>query len=795
MDISFLPSLLAATEAEPTGAMAFLMPILGTLQSLLYVAVGLGFVIFVHELGHFLVAKACGVKCEKFYVGFDFLEIPIPFTGLKIPRALWKMQIGETEYGIGSLPLGGYVKMLGQDDDPRNMEAEAERTKAIAEGKAAEGLQSGASVEKETAAGLAAHAPPPSDGPTIGLAIEKAGEALTHSHPDPVKNADPPARPAVAVKTADGRVIMTDPRSYTAKSVPARMAIISAGVIMNAIFAVVFATIAYKMGVPEVPASFSALSPGDPAWQAGIEPGARIIQFGKNSQPYEWLRYEDLKRNVVLNGKNQDLSILVRNPDGSETWHDVRPEKVPGNKHPTIGVTLPINTKLSVATPAKLAKSGLGHMVQKTDVPLEDEDKVIAIDGQTVANGAQMTALLMQNPKDKMTLTVERTESLPKGAKPDDKPKKTTHQIVVEPRPIMQTGVVVGMGPITAIRKHSPADTAGLHVGDQIESIDGEPVGDPLSLGQRLLPLVGKTVTIVVSRPTKDKPRQMELTAKLESPRNLLPVRYYGNGSEVSAEPLGVAYDVTNTVTSVIPGSPAEKVGIKPGDRLLVAKWIVPKREKPDEWDKYLSKQAEKELDFAKTKNQWLKVFGTSQEAKSDLKVELRFQRGDKPFAETVGLAPGEDHFDEYRGLSPQIEMQVHTAENWSQAFWLGRRETKERIQEVFTVLHRLVTLQLSPTNLSGPPGILSAATQFASNGIPTMLIFLTMLSANLAVINFLPIPVLDGGHMVFLAAEWIRGKPVDADLQYKLTLAGVFFLLSLMVFASAMDVGRFFNM
>lgn len=792
MDISFL---LAATSAEPTGALAFLMPLLGTLQSLLYVAVGLGFVIFVHELGHFLVAKACGVKCEKFYVGFDFLEIPIPFTGLKIPRALWKMQIGETEYGIGSLPLGGYVKMLGQDDDPRNMEAENERTKAIAEGTAAEGLKSGASVEKETAAGLAAHAPRPSDGLTMGVSIEKAGEALTHSHPDPVKNSDPPTRPAVAVKTADGRVIMTDPRSYTAKSVPARMAIISAGVIMNAIFAVVFATIAYKMGVPEVPASFSALSPGDPAWQAGIEPGARIIQFGKNSQPYEWLRYDDLKRGVVFNGTKQDLSILVRNPDGTETWHDVRPELTPGNKHPTIGVTQPINTKLNVATPAKLASSGIAHLVQKSDIPFEDEDRVIAIDDQTVANGAQLTALLMQNPREKMTLTVERTHPLPKDAKPDDKPKKTTHQIVVEPRPVMQTGVVVGLGPITAIRKHSPADTAGLRAGDQIESIDGQPVGDPLSLGQRLLPLVGKTVTIVVSRPTKDKPLQMEFQAKLEEPRNLLPVRYYGNGSEVAAEPLGVAYDVTNTVASVVPDSPAAKVGIKPGDRLLVAKWNAPKRDKPDEWDKYLAKLAEKEIDFAKSKNQWLKVFATSQEVKSDLTLDLRFERGDKPFSETMSLTPSTDHFDEYRGLQPQFESQIHVAENWSQAFWLGRRETKERIQEVFTVLHRLVTLQLSPTNLSGPPGILSAATQFASHGIPTMLMFLTMLSANLAIINFLPIPVLDGGHMVFLTAEWIRGKPVDADLQYKLTLAGVFFLLSLMVFASAMDVGRFFNM
>ncbi len=59
------------------------------------VAGGLGFVIFVHELGHFLVAKACGVKCEKFYLGFDIY-------GLKLCKFQW----GETEYGIGILAAG-----------------------------------------------------------------------------------------------------------------------------------------------------------------------------------------------------------------------------------------------------------------------------------------------------------------------------------------------------------------------------------------------------------------------------------------------------------------------------------------------------------------------------------------------------------------------------------------------------------------------------------------------------------------------------------------------------------------
>src|SRR5829696_1232136 len=105
--------MLAVSAVEPgwletIGAWVF--PALG-------VAAGLGFVIFVHELGHFLVAKACGVKCEKFFLGFDIY-------GLKIFSFQW----GETEYGIGILPLGGYVKMLGQDDNPARYSEEARRS-------------------------------------------------------------------------------------------------------------------------------------------------------------------------------------------------------------------------------------------------------------------------------------------------------------------------------------------------------------------------------------------------------------------------------------------------------------------------------------------------------------------------------------------------------------------------------------------------------------------------------------------------------------------------------------------
>ena len=68
---------------------------------------------------------------------------------------------------------------------------------------------------------------------------------------------------------------------------------------------------------------------------------------------------------------------------------------------------------------------------------------------------------------------------------------------------------------------------------------------------------------------------------------------------------------------------------------------------------------------------------------------------------------------------------------------------------------------------------------------------FLTLLSANLAVINFLPIPLLDGGHMVLLAWEGIRGKPADERVQIVLTYLGLFFILGLMAWVIGLDITR----
>ena len=99
-------------------------------------------------------------------------------------------------------------------------------------------------------------------------------------------------------------------------------------------------------------------------------------------------------------------------------------------------------------------------------------------------------------------------------------------------------------------------------------------------------------------------------------------------------------------------------------------------------------------------------------------------------------------------------------------------------------------TKQISVRNFSGPWGIIKMALMQARLGFGNLLIFLTLLSANLAVINFLPIPVLDGGHMVLLLYEGIRGKPADERVQEILTWIGLIFILSLMIFVFGLDLG-----
>ncbi len=120
----------------------------------------------------------------------------------------------------------------------------------------------------------------------------------------------------------------------------------------------------------------------------------------------------------------------------------------------------------------------------------------------------------------------------------------------------------------------------------------------------------------------------------------------------------------------------------------------------------------------------------------------------------------------------------------------MGVREARDSVGQVYRFLRHLGT-QISLKGLGGPISIAQQAGQAASQGLPELLLFLTMLSANLAVINFLPIPILDGGHMVFLLLEGILKRPVSERVVIAFHYAGFLFIISLMLFVLSLDIGR----
>ncbi len=198
----------------------------------------------------------------------------------------------------------------------------------------------------------------------------------------------------------------------------------------------------------------------------------------------------------------------------------------------------------------------------------------------------------------------------------------------------------------------------------------------------------------------------------------------------------------------------------------------------------------ERTFKFSEETPNWPFFFYEVQELVPGSVVELELEGGRKVEL-TPRATPG--WYASRRGLALDTLTAVRTAGSFGEAVKLGYEETKDSLLLVVRFLRKLGT-QVSPMSMGGPGTIFVYAGHSAEQGMSQFLIFLCMLSANLAVINFLPIPVLDGGHMVFLTYEAIRGKPVSERLFMAFTYAGFLFILTLMLFVVGLDVSRFFS-
>ena len=118
-----------------------------------------------------------------------------------------------------------------------------------------------------------------------------------------------------------------------------------------------------------------------------------------------------------------------------------------------------------------------------------------------------------------------------------------------------------------------------------------------------------------------------------------------------------------------------------------------------------------------------------------------------------------------------------------------GIHESRRVMLQTYLTFLRLSQGTVKVEHLKGPVGIAHIGTLIADEGFIKVLFFMALISINLAVINFLPLPIVDGGQFLFLIYEWIRGKPIPIPVQNAVTMAGLLLIGSMFLLVTFNDI------
>lgn len=689
------------------------MSILESLNStwlIFLLIVGFGFVVFWHELGHFLAAKWVGIKVEQFALGFGpailswrkGMGVQWGSSGKKLEElkkaseagtaGVEMNKYGETEYRWNWVPLGGYVKMLGQDDLRPNAQAE-------------------------------------------------------------------------------------DERAYNRKSIGARMIVVSAGVIMNVILAAIGFIILFRVGFDVPPPRVGAVEVGSPADVAGLEVGDKVLEIDGDWQP----DFTRIYMSVALSDSAKPIRVkIVRYADKSETTTEIRP--VVGKKAfqglLSIGIEQPKQLSFSPFLPTKSPDWANPELGTAEFKKVQPDDQITHINGAPVADVHDFPALYqaMQDGGGKpVKLTVKHgtdnafeIEVPVNFQKPFD---AETNFAGLTPRPRIAT-----------IQPESPA-RGELKPGDVVvRLVVVDPVDNPSV--QELMDHIRKAgenekpITFTVMR-----------DGKREEIKPLVPSLKLFREKKKTVMGLGIGLETETAeavIAGVLPDSPAKSALSSSDPSKTIA---VPRGAK-------ITRVAGKDV------RSWFDVWRELKSAEAGKPVMFDAETDGRPVSFAVKLADQDVKLlKSYRLNSeallhgpitmlrtyhdPRKTDSIPTAISW------GMRETRDIILQFYLTIRRMTQGSVPVDQMMGPVGMAKAGWAVANRGMDWLLWFLALISANLAVVNFLPIPIVDGGLFTFLIIEKLRGKPVSPAVQTVAQYVGLALLLGVFIFVTYNDILR----
>lgn len=321
---------------------------------------------------------------------------------------------------------------------------------------------------------------------------------------------------------------------------------------------------------------------------------------------------------------------------------------------------------------------------------------------------------------------------------------------------------------VATVEPNSIAAKVGLEVGQEIIAVDGEQTPTEQSVAKRLIARLGETGNLELKVRYPDSQLVYELS---------VPLSEWMGGAKDPDPFKGLGIEMTPIkaiIGQVLPDSPAAKAGFKVNDKILSINSLVVR-------------------DFRDFQN----AIRTRSNETVNVEVERKTLAG---AAEVLSLLVIPESFTE-KGVSygrvgiapkPLSEESVRYY-NYSVggALVAGVQRTWDTSGFVLLSVKKLILGEISTKNLSGPISIAKVAGSSAQNGLKSFIGFLALLSVFLGVFNLLPIPVLDGGHLLYLTVEVIKGKPVSEKVQMLAYQFGLVLVVGLSILAMYNDIMR----
>lgn len=656
--------------------------------NVLVVAMGFGAMIMVHEFGHFIVAKLSDIKVEAFSIGF-----PPVLAGVQRVENGWRVRIlpeilkkdgteegqfgftipasckaGETEYRIGLIPIGGFVKMLGQED--------------------------------------------------VGSA-----------------------------KSTD------DPRSYANKPVGARMAVITAGVTFNVISALIIFTAVFLIGIQLQPATVGDVVPDSPAAKAGLKPGDEIVAIKDKTKNID---FSDIKMAAALSNKGEKVTMKVRRTDGSVEELGISAEPLPGEPMKGFGIMAPVTLKIAKVSDAEVLYKELG---------LQAGDKVVGVDGKAVEDYAQLEEIVKNTFLPQVALRVQREGEA---------------SLVEARTPLMLNAArreIEGRYGLNQICSMVPR----LKIEEVLNQRSGK--GPKLQSGDVILAAGG------VENPTYQEFR--DVTTEHKDKKMEVKV--------LRTEPNGVEKAITVTVVPK-ENKAAKRVMIGITISLDARHPIVAKTIKSEDGPQSLEVPRGATVTAVSgvpVSNFYDIIREIKQNAGKQTTILWRVdeQRGEVSVDTTgiQGLVTVESGFAKPAPPFDSLK-KLFKADGPIEAIAMGYNKTIIFIAQTYITLKRLVSGLVSPKELMGPVGIVTVSYRIvAEQPLVYYVYFLGLISAAIAVFNFLPLPPLDGGHIVLLTIEKIKGSALSERTMGVIAYAGWVLIGTFFLYVTFNDVVRSF--